>query len=565
MNSTFQLTYAPEPKSEESLRGYFERLNHINGMKGAQNLCDKLKTTYLPQQARPFSKKYNNYFINLAPALRMKPEELAGYFYNQSNINYFREINLTNTAHLYHKDFRFCPLCLADDLYMRHLWDTSLVTACPFHQCNLQSECPHCHEKLKWNTWKLNECRKCGESLIETPIVTQCDKYSMMVSRLFLEANNNKYIEALLLATQRMHRPFDNMLSTPKLETYAISRIQQLVHLGLGLLHSSSFRHSYFVELKHRKATYRDISIESVLEPWANFNSVCQFQYDDSLPEISFFTRDIEAFDEGISTSRLTTYKKQNELSLSHQISANRLASLIGLDLDSINSLVEHNVLVPLTVARKGRSPIFDMNALAEQFCELEIHQVPSSEELIHFHELKRVLVLFTASPRYIYELILNGKLKLYCPGEHRQLKHCYLNEQDLYKALQAQLYEHEQSVTGTALASIFFSHLTLIKRLEAVNLFEANHWSNEYSVEGHEFHKFINKYICLNRVSYFANVPEDTLLDGLQMLGIDPVFQESFRGKQLILLSNSQSIRLTLHKLIENLKGRPIDKYIGF
>jgi TniQ len=56
---------------------------------------------------------------------------------------------------------KVCPKCLAESGYSLRIWDCSLVTACPIHECMLLDTCPACKRRIKCVRNKLCVC-SCG-------------------------------------------------------------------------------------------------------------------------------------------------------------------------------------------------------------------------------------------------------------------------------------------------------------------------------------------------------------------------------------------------------------------
>ena len=56
---------------------------------------------------------------------------------------------------------KVCPKCLAESGYSLRIWDCSLVTACPIHECVLLDTCPDCKRRIKCVRNKLCVC-SCG-------------------------------------------------------------------------------------------------------------------------------------------------------------------------------------------------------------------------------------------------------------------------------------------------------------------------------------------------------------------------------------------------------------------
>lgn len=56
---------------------------------------------------------------------------------------------------------KVCVQCLAESGYCRRVWDCSLVTACPIHECLLLDTCPKCKRRLRPIRTRLSVCA-CG-------------------------------------------------------------------------------------------------------------------------------------------------------------------------------------------------------------------------------------------------------------------------------------------------------------------------------------------------------------------------------------------------------------------
>jgi hypothetical protein len=56
---------------------------------------------------------------------------------------------------------KVCVQCLAESGYCRRVWDCSLVTVCPIHECLLVDTCPKCKKRLKAIRNRLSVC-VCG-------------------------------------------------------------------------------------------------------------------------------------------------------------------------------------------------------------------------------------------------------------------------------------------------------------------------------------------------------------------------------------------------------------------
>jgi hypothetical protein len=62
---------------------------------------------------------------------------------------------------------KVCPKCLAKSGYSLRVWDCSLVTACPIHECLLLDSCPACNHRIRCVRNRLSVC-SCGCDWRET-------------------------------------------------------------------------------------------------------------------------------------------------------------------------------------------------------------------------------------------------------------------------------------------------------------------------------------------------------------------------------------------------------------
>ena len=53
---------------------------------------------------------------------------------------------------------QLCPICLHSEPYYRFVWELSVVSACPFHNCLLIDRCPQCQLQIQWSRPKVALC-----------------------------------------------------------------------------------------------------------------------------------------------------------------------------------------------------------------------------------------------------------------------------------------------------------------------------------------------------------------------------------------------------------------------
>lgn len=157
------LLLRPDPYHDESFRGYILRLSELNGYSDS-----KMLFRFLGLQ------RYNHFDNLLIPKeplnlirlteITQKPEETLSkmVMYNRitsSESNPSTELlhNLWRHGTCPHKQ-RFCPICLEEKSYHRDIWEFSMVTTCPTHNCLLIDYCQNCNLHIKPYRQKLLHC-----------------------------------------------------------------------------------------------------------------------------------------------------------------------------------------------------------------------------------------------------------------------------------------------------------------------------------------------------------------------------------------------------------------------
>ena len=103
------------------------------------------------------------------------------------------------------KDFH---ACLREKNYLRKVWEISLITACPIHQCFLLDNCSNCLNKIEWKRTKISLCH-CGFDFREFedfPV----DLNDLRLAKYFYQTFRLSYKSGII--------PFDYPLNTLKLE-----------------------------------------------------------------------------------------------------------------------------------------------------------------------------------------------------------------------------------------------------------------------------------------------------------------------------------------------------------
>lgn len=143
----FGLLINPEPIHDESLIGYLYRFGGCNALwngelvKQFKESTDERVYQWLRQDLRPVS------WYDVAAGTR-SPKVVNKKLWSL-------------------KVLKFCPACLADELYWRELWDITLYTACSVHGLDLLYRCPKCQEKINHRILIAKACDSCGYLIVD--------------------------------------------------------------------------------------------------------------------------------------------------------------------------------------------------------------------------------------------------------------------------------------------------------------------------------------------------------------------------------------------------------------
>ncbi|MFL1553458.1 TniQ family protein [Pseudomonas sp. D47] len=148
----FDLLINPTPMHDESLIGFLHRLAHSNCLSGGEVLglfketSDDSVNEWLDSKQRPLS-------------WNLVAEEI-------------RTPKVTNQKTWSVACSKYCPVCLAEGLYWRELWDLTLYTTCAFHQVELLYNCPKCKAHSSPKVLINKCCDVCGYSVQDSDLLS---------------------------------------------------------------------------------------------------------------------------------------------------------------------------------------------------------------------------------------------------------------------------------------------------------------------------------------------------------------------------------------------------------
>jgi transcriptional regulator with XRE-family HTH domain len=196
----------------ESFTGYLTRLGEVNGFASVNEISNLILPKKDLRVAREISDHEPLSFDNLSN-LTDYPE------------NYFRRLTFHYLLQKFDRSthpqassrflgnsiseyLRWCPVCLAENGYIRLIWRFRRLQGCVHHECQLVDCCPNCRSPLQLYIFpfQIGICDQCDYDLRRSPIIplsgieiTQIRKSHDLFSYLLKPANWTKddFIEAL--------------------------------------------------------------------------------------------------------------------------------------------------------------------------------------------------------------------------------------------------------------------------------------------------------------------------------------------------------------------------------
>src|SRR5712692_8365890 len=165
-----RLLLRPKPDKGESFIGYLVRLTELNGYETPSWILSLSGIDYMELQWKfTFIFSHSDRLKKLAELTENTLPALLSLLYSPSSETKRRGIEdeynfygaFLNRSIVRPHCPKVCPACLNESGYARSVWDCSLVTACPIHECLLIDNCPECQGAIRCLRNKLSVC-SCG-------------------------------------------------------------------------------------------------------------------------------------------------------------------------------------------------------------------------------------------------------------------------------------------------------------------------------------------------------------------------------------------------------------------
>ena len=172
-----KLLITPKPEKDEGFISYLLRLTEANGYDTPSWILSLSGIDYMELQWKfTFVFSCSEGFKKFAKLTGNALSDLIGLLYlpSPSPKNIMCDGNYNFYGAFFNRSIirphcpKVCVKCLNESGYCRRIWDCSLVTVCPIHECLLIDTCPKCKRRLKAIRNRLGVCA-CGCDWSELP------------------------------------------------------------------------------------------------------------------------------------------------------------------------------------------------------------------------------------------------------------------------------------------------------------------------------------------------------------------------------------------------------------
>jgi hypothetical protein len=162
-----KLLITPKPEKDEGFISYLLRLTEANGYDTPSWILSLSGIDYMELQWKfTFVFSCSEGFKEFAKLTGNALSDLIGLLYlpapsaknTTCDVDYSFYGAFLNRSIIRPHCPKVCVQCLAESGYCRRVWDCSLVTVCPIHECLLLDTCPKCKRRLKAIRNRMSVC-----------------------------------------------------------------------------------------------------------------------------------------------------------------------------------------------------------------------------------------------------------------------------------------------------------------------------------------------------------------------------------------------------------------------
>ena len=527
------LPIRPAPISDESLPGYVLRLALVNGWRTPSNFMSALGWPSLLTIRTDDS----SLIQRLHYATGHKEILDKHYFLPSNDIIFARNSgNVFSSVAVNH--VQLCPLCLIVKPYHHSTWCYLPFTHCIEHQQPLLHRCTCCNEKFKWKDGLFGRgCSVCGSSWKKM----SKDKQEGIPSYLseYLTSNSQKdYIHDLMVAAQRIIRPFDELLDSTQRLPNVIVDWAPILENAYSLLTDDDYGREWLSQCAIERREVKKLGVAAINSPALTvIEKLKSYDWAISALDLNGVSDEPAANLQSLTLSTLPSRlpDKNSDRDMQFQTNIVGLDRIIGCEKNTSVTLARNGVFTGLNKNTRPNSSLYDLrelklfvDSLQEETQESNLSKLTSFEWLFPFFNTEMQDVLLGIFKRNI-NIKISGDisktiLERFVVSEFVILR--FLIKNLIHQSNQ----NHKISMkTLCSMLVINMDELMLLINHEIIKPVKTNRPAGRYEVA--DCIHFLKNYWSLNRWVKIYQVPPAEVLTFLNSRGIyGSISQNIFR-----------------------------------
>jgi len=568
-NVAYQFPVRPRPLKNESVEGYILRLGAMNGRNTKNRIADIVGIRLTDSMYEVGNPRYRTLIESLSKTIRLEANQLDNFFVRLSfpltdNDRFIQNIKLDAP--------RVCSTCCSHDesRYIKQDWHLAHHTHCDVHQVRLIEKCPCCQYPLQSTAAILNGCSKCGlqwEDYCALP--TEVPIYQKVFQSLS-QVEQADYISVLYKALVIISRPYDCAYEPLRKVPFSSTDIVYQLNQAFAFLTSKQFQNKLY---KMRKDKL--LADEKLL-----FLSKKQIDNLVLLPQIKrpiYLMQHISRMvcapieDNGFINKPREKFLV-NGTEYCYQVSKNTAASLLQLDIKSIDYLMDSNRIN--FVRQKGSTTgafihLFEIDLFIKMLTntvKIKRH-VGDVDNLISMEKLRKGLKFFNADLTKLISILIDNPIQLYycSPVVTISFNELYVDRDDITSLLEEQFIpSFNEQVSNTKIREMCFLNKEQYSALKVKFKLTDIDVKYKYSfVSPKKLTTFFTKYMLLNRWVKIHDVKLKSLIKYLETQP-DLIRNLLVNEHNIVLYENTEKLKKALNRFLILTSDEP-QKLIAF
>lgn len=562
-NKKYRFPVRDRPLPNESLQGYLLRLGLKNGRYTLTGVSDVVGLRFTNSMFAIGSKAYLDLIDALSYTIKSTAKELDSFF-EPSHIclmdrnRYIQNIKLNVP--------RICTTCFShdDSQYIKQDWHLAHHTHCEQHNVRLIEQCPCCKEPLKANASIFHGCARCGLQWTDYCAVPESIPTYQKVFKTLTEIEQNDYLFLLYKALVFMSRPYDCTYEfLPRLPISHHDIVHKL-NQAFELITSKKFQNKWFEMRASKLLDDKELLFltKEQIKKLANKPSIALAKYLKVKKSSTIFSPKED-------NSYINQFRHQflmNGTEYCYQISKQTVASLLDLDIKSIDYLLESGEIEYTKKPAHTNGALihlFEINSFIKRLTKtvrVKRH-VGDVDNLISIKKLRRGLKYFNTDLAKLISILIKNPIQLYyCSSiKTTSINELFIDRDEITELLEQHFIpSFDEQVSNAKIRDFCF--LTKEQYAAFKVKFELSdvHVRYKYSyVSKEKLTDFFSRYVILNRWVKIQDVKLKPLVKYLDSQP-DLIRNLLVNEHNIVIYENTDKLEKALNNYLLLISGEP-------